>query len=178
MNARVLLVTALVGITAVAADRWTSPDKFYSVAPPDHWTYREDTPSGHRSFAWISPDVKAEIRISATYDLVRLEKELPDMIVDAFFPKERGVTRIEKVRGTGWDGLRREYVNSDESVRWLAISARNGTTIVGLTMSAPTTDFERFRPIFESVWHSLTLGESNSSNHAMERTADRCTLHF
>ena len=107
----------------------------------------------------MSPDKKAEIRISATYDLVRLEKELPDQIVDAFFPNERGVTPTQKVNGAGWDGLRREYTNSDKSTRWLAVSARNGTTVVTLTMSAPTADFERFRPTFETVWQSLTLGK-------------------
>ena len=141
------------------ADRWSSPDKFYSFAPPQGWTHREDAPGSHRSFAWISPDGKAEIRISANYDLVRLPKELPDQIVDAFLGNERGITPMQKVRGTGWDGLRREYTNADQSTRWLVVSARSGTTLVGLTMSAPEAEFERFRPIFESVSNSLKLGE-------------------
>ena len=100
-----------------------------------------------------------QIRISATYDLVRLPKELPDDIGDDFFPNERGVTPMQKVSGTGWDGLRREYSNADKSTRWLAVSARRGTTVVGLTMNAPTSDFEHFRPVFESVAKSLKLGE-------------------
>jgi len=178
MKSRLLLVTVLLSVSAVAADRWSSPDKFYSLAPPDGWTYREDSPSGHRSFAWISRDRKAEIRISANYDLVRLPKELPDDIVDAFFPNQHGVTPMQKIRGAGWNGLRREYANADESTRWLAVAAREGTTVVGLTMSAPTADFEHFRPIFEAVWKSLKLGRETSSNQAMERTTDRCTLYF
>jgi len=173
MKSRFLLATFLLSITAAAADRWASPDKFYSVAPPETWTYREDAPGGHRSFAWISPDQKAEIRISATYNLVRLPKELPDEIVDAFFPNERGVTPMQKVSGAGWDGLRREYTNSDKSTRWLAVSARNETTVVALTMSAPSSDFEHFRAAFDSVWHSLMLGGKTSSIQAMQRTAGR-----
>ena len=70
-----LLATLLAAGSAVAAERWTSPDKFYSIAPPSGWDYREDAPGGHRSFAWISPDGKAEIRISATYNLVPTPEE-------------------------------------------------------------------------------------------------------
>ena len=135
------------------------PDKFYSVSPPSDWAHRDDAPGGHRSFAWISPDRKAEIRISATYDLVRLPADLPDSILDAFFPNERGITPMQKVRGAGWDGLRREYANADQSTRWLAVAACKGTAVVGVTMSAPGADFERFRTTFESVWQSLKLGE-------------------
>ncbi len=159
MKSRVVLATLLVAVTGFAADRWTSPDKFYSMAPPSGWSYREDASGGHRSFAWISPNEKAEIRISATYNLVRLQKDLPDLIVDAFFPEERGITPFQKVNGTGWDGLQREYINADESIRWLGVAARRDFTVVGLTMSAPVSEFERFRPTFESVWHSLKLGE-------------------
>jgi hypothetical protein len=104
MKSRILLATLLAAASALAAERWTSPDKFYSIAPPSGWNYREDAPGGHRSFAWISPDGKAEIRISATYNLVRLQKNLPDLILDAFFPDERGTTPMHKVNGTGWDG--------------------------------------------------------------------------
>jgi hypothetical protein len=159
MKSRVLFAMLLSAATAFAADRWTSPDKFYSMAPPLDWVYREDASDSHRSFAWISPDGKAEIRISATYNLVRLQKDLPDLVVDAFFPDERGITRIEKVNGNGWDGLRREYINADESTRWLAVAARRGFTVVAITMSAPASEFERFRTKFESVWHSLKLGD-------------------
>jgi hypothetical protein len=159
MKSRVLLATVLAAGIALAADRWMSPDKFYSISPPSGWSYREDAPGGHRSFAWISPDEKAEIRISATYNLVRLQKDLPDLIVDAFFPDERGITQIQKVNGSGWDGLRREYINADQSTRWLGVAARRDFTVVGLTMSAPASDFEQFRPTFESVWQSLKLGE-------------------
>jgi hypothetical protein len=159
MKSRVLLATFVGAATAFAAERWTSPDKFYSIVPPSGWSYREDASVDHRSFAWISPDAKAEIRISATYNLVRLQKDLPDLVVDAFFPDERGITPIQKVNGTGWDGLRREYVNADQSTRWLGVAARRDFTVVGLTMSAPASDFDRFRPTFESVWHSLQFGE-------------------
>ena len=159
MKSPVLLITLLIAASALAKARWTSPDKFYSVSPPSDWNHRDDAPGGHRSFAWISPDRKAEIRISATYDLVRLPADLPDSILDAFFPNERGATPMQKVRGAGWDGLRREYTNADQSTRWLAVAARKGTTVVGVTISAPGADFERFRATFESAWQSLKLGE-------------------
>ena len=149
----------LLSITAVAADRWVSPDKFYSLVPPQAWTAREDTSGGHRSFAWISPDRKAEIRVSATYNLVHLPRELPDLIVDAFSPNERGLTPMQKAHGAGWDGLQREYTNADASTRWLAVSARHGTTVVAITMKAPTAEFEQLRPMFEAIPESLKLGE-------------------
>jgi hypothetical protein len=159
MKSRVLLSALLLTFDAVAAEHWSSPDKFYSITPPSGWMQREDAPGGHRSFAFISPDRKAEIRISATYDLVRLPKDLPDDALNFLFPNERGVTPMEKIHGVEWNGLRREYTNADQSTRWLAIAARNGSTVVGLTMSSPSADFERFRPVFESVSQSLKLGE-------------------
>lgn len=165
MKSLVPLATLLLSLTASAGEQWSSPDKFYSITPPSGWSQREDAPGGHRSFAFISPDRKAEIRISATYDLVRLPKDLPDEILDAFFPDERGVAPTQRVRGAGWDGLRREYTNADKSTRWLGIAASRGSTVVVLTMSAPSADFERLRPIFESVSHSLELGQTSPEKH-------------
>ena len=159
MKSCVLIVTLFSSLSAFAAERWSSPDKFYSIAPPSGWTYREDAPGSHRSFAFISPDRKAEIRSSATYDLVRLPKDLPNDVLEFFFPDERGVTPIDRVRGDGWGGLRREYTNADQSTRWFAVAARKGSTVVGLTINTPSADFERFRPTFESVSHSLKLGQ-------------------
>ncbi len=75
------------------------------------------------------------------------------------FPKERGIAPIQKIRGEGWDGLRREYTDSDESTRWLGIAARRNSTAVLLTMKAPAKDFERYRSTFEAVGKSLKLGE-------------------
>jgi hypothetical protein len=72
MRSSVLLATFLLTIAALAAERWTSPDPFYSIAPPAGWGYREDTARLHRSFGFISPDRKAEIRISASYNSLAL----------------------------------------------------------------------------------------------------------
>jgi hypothetical protein len=84
---------------------------------------------------------------------------LPDDVLELAFPKERGISPIDRVRGTRWDDLRREYANGDESLRWLGIAARTGSAAVLLTMRTPWKDFEHFRPIFESVSQSLQLGE-------------------
>ena len=154
-----LIISFLISTNAFGEERWTSPDKFYSITPPPDWSQRDSASGPHRSFAWVSPDRKAEIRISATYGLVRLPHELPNEIVDAFFPRQRGLTPVNKVLGDGWDGLRREYTNADESTRSLALSARRGSTIVAITMTAPASDFDRFRPFFESAALSLTLGD-------------------
>jgi hypothetical protein len=179
MKSRVLFITLLIVASALAKERWTSPDKFYAMSPPSDWSHREDAPSGHRSFAWISRDQKAEIHISATYDLVRLPADLPDSILEAFFPNERGVTPMKKVRGTGWDGLRREYTNADQSTRWLAVAARKGTTVVGRHDERTGS---RLRAVSRHVRICLAVFKARrvktSSNHAMERTADRRALHF
>jgi hypothetical protein len=37
MRSSVLLATFLLTIAALAAERWTSPDRFYSIAPPAGW---------------------------------------------------------------------------------------------------------------------------------------------
>jgi len=55
--------------------------------------------------------------------------------------------------------LRREYTNADQGARWLAVVARRGSTLVGITMRAEASDFEGFHPIFDSVWRSLQFGE-------------------
>ena len=159
MKSRLLFATVCISASALATERWSSPDKFYSITPPAGWTQREDKGGGHTSFAFISQDQKSEIRVSATYNLVRLPEELPDEVLGFSFPGERGITAIEKIRGTGWDGLLREYTDAGEKTRWFAIAARRGTTVVLLTMRAPAGEFDRFRPIFKSVYESLTLRE-------------------
>jgi hypothetical protein len=159
MRLRILfLVPLLIATSAVASERWLSPDKFYSIIPPIGWKHSETKSSVGSSYAFTSSDGKAEIRISATYHL-GLPKVLPDDVLELAFPKERRISPIDRVRGTGWNGLRREYTDADESTRWLGIAARRGSTAVLLTMRAPSKDFEHFRPIFESVSQSLQLGE-------------------
>jgi hypothetical protein len=144
----------LIAVSAVAEDRWRSPDKFYSITPPAGWKQSESGPS----YAFASPDGKAEIRISAAYHLTLPEK-LPDDVLELAFRKEHGITPIKTVRGADWDGLRREYTDTGESWRWLGVTARHGSTVVLLTMKAPAKEFEHFRAIFEAASRSLTLGE-------------------
>ena len=155
---RVFLIW-LFASSCIAAERWSSPDRFYSITPPEGWTQQKDESDGHSSFAFISPDKQAEIRISATYNLVRLPAELPDEVLSYLFPDEVPATPIEKIRGAGWDGLRREYTDTDKTGHWFAIAARHGTTVVLLTMRAPVAEFEHFRPVFKSTYESLKLGE-------------------
>src|SRR5581483_5237022 len=175
MKSHVLFVLVLGAATASAADRWWSPDKFYSIIPPSDCKYSKSTapkdPNG-TSHAFTSQDGKSEVRISATYDL-DLPDVLPDDVLELGFKNERGVTPIKKIRGKGWDGLRREYTNAEQSKHWLGVAARHGDAAVFLTMMAPEKEFERYRATFEAVVESLQLGQQTSSNQALERTADR-----
>jgi hypothetical protein len=159
MKSRVLFITALlIAASAIAAERWWSPDKFYSINPPSGWKQTEDKSTASSSYAFTSPDAKAEIRISASYHL-NLPEVLPDDVLELAFPKERGLAPIKKVRGGTWDGLQREYTDASESAHWIGIAARKGSTAVLLTMRAPSKDFGRYLATFESVSQSLELGE-------------------
>jgi hypothetical protein len=140
MRSSVLLATFLLTIAALAAERWTSPDHFYSIAPPAGWGYREDTARLHRRFGFISPDRKAEFAFSAIYNLVRLPRDLPDSALEYLIPGgARCQVDTESARGR-WDGLRRGYTNADQSARWLAVVARRGSTLVGTTMRAEASE--------------------------------------
>ena len=91
MRTQFLFALLAVAITD-AAEGWQSPDKFYSIFPPDGWTHTEDKGSAGSSYAFKSPDGKAEVRISATYHL-KLPEVLPDEVLELAFPKERGIAR-------------------------------------------------------------------------------------
>jgi hypothetical protein len=158
MKSRVVVLTLLITGSAFAAERWWSPDKAYSIVPPPDWSQSTSKGEQSSSYAFTSPDHKAEIRVSAAYH-ISLPENMPDDVLEMAFPKERGTTPIARVHGTAWDGLRREYTNADESARWLGFAARHGSTVVLLTMKAPAKDFERFRPIFEAVGQSITLAQ-------------------
>jgi len=154
-----LVITAAVISSATAADlkSWQSPDKFYSFLVPSDW---EETrqPGEPPSVAFTSPDGKAEIRVSAAY-AIKLPEKLPDEILDLAFPNEKGITAIARIRGSGWDGLQRDYVDAAQTQRWTGIAARNGTTVILVTMSAPTMAFPEFEKTFKSVADSLKLGK-------------------
>ena len=158
MKSRVLFTTLLIALSAFAAERWSSPDKFYSITPPADWKASESKGASGSSYAFTSPDGKAQIRISATYHL-QLPPVLPDDVLELAFPNERGLAPIQKIRGTGWDSLRRDYTDASQSTRWLGIAARRDSTAVLLTMKAPAKEFESHRRTFEAVAHSLRLGE-------------------
>jgi|GEM_PF-5621263 len=151
-------IMAVAASAAVAGDRWSSPDKFYSISPPNGWKSSESKGPYGSSYAFTAPDGKSEVRISATYHL-NLPEVLPEDVLEIAFPNERGLTPIQRIRGKGWDGLRREYTNADGTMRWLGVSARRGSTAVLLTMQAPSVDFDRHRAAFERVAESLQLGQ-------------------
>jgi hypothetical protein len=154
-----LIITAAVVSSAAGADlkQWQSPDKFYSFLIPAEW--EETRPPGEPpSVAFTSPDGKAEIRISAAYG-VKLPEKLPDEILDLAFPNEKGITAIARIRGSGWDGLQRDYVDAAQTQRWTGIAARNGSTVILVTMTAPTMAFPEFEKTFKSVSESLKLGK-------------------
>jgi hypothetical protein len=158
MKSRVLLLTLAVVTSSFAAERWWSPDKAYSIIPPPDWSHSTSKGEQGSSYAFTSPDRKAEIRISAAYH-ISLPETMPDDVLEMAFPKERGTTPITHFRGDGWDGLQREYTDADESSRWLGVAARHGSTVVLLTMKSPVKEFEHFRPAFDSVTQSLRLAQ-------------------
>jgi hypothetical protein len=154
-----LIMTAAVVSSAAGIDlrQWQSPDKFYLFLVPADWEETKQ-PGEPPSFAFNSPDGKAEIRISAAYGL-KLPEKLPDELLDLAFPNEKGLTEIAHIRGSGWDGLRRDYVDAAQTQRWTSIAARNGSTVILVTMSAPTMAFAEFEKTFKSVAESLKLGK-------------------
>jgi len=144
--------------TAIAEVRWWSPYKVYSIVPPADWKYNESKTATGSSYPFTSPDRQSEVRVSATYHL-NLPDVLPEDVLELAFPNEHGVAPIKRIRGKGWDGLRREYTNAEHTERWLGVTARRGSTAVLLTMVAPEKDFEHYRAAFEAITESLELGE-------------------
>lgn len=161
MKAHITLIVSIFADSLTAAPtamRWQSPDKFYSIVVPADWKQTEYKGESGSSFGFISPDQQAEIRISATYHL-NLPEVLPVDVLEIAFPNERRLTGIERIRGDGWDGLRREYTNTSATRRWSAVAARKESTIVLLTMTAPATAFAQFELTFKGVSKSLKLGK-------------------
>ena len=158
MKACILLLGVFVVATAIAAERWWSPDKFYSIVPPAGWKHSESKTATGSNYAFTSPDGQSEVRISATYHL-SLPDILPEDVLELAFPNERGLAPIKRIRGKRWDGLRCEYTNAEHTKRWLGVTARRGSTMVLLTMLAPEKNFEHYRATFEAVSESLELGE-------------------
>jgi hypothetical protein len=158
MKAHFFLLGIFVVATAIASERWWSPDKFYSIVLPTGWKHSESKTAAGASYAFTSPDGESEIHVSATYHL-NLPDVLPEDILELAFPNERGLAPVERIRGKEWDGLRREYTNAQHTKHWLGITARRGSTAVLLTMVASEKDFEHYRAKFEAVSQSLELGK-------------------
>ena len=158
MKSWLLLFAVCVAAISTAAERWSSPDRFYSIVPPTNWKHTESKTADSSGYAFISPDGQSEVRVSATYHL-NLPDSLPEDVLGLAFPNEHGLVPIKRIRGKGWDGLRREYTNAQHTKHWLGVAARRGSTAVLLTMLAPEKDFDRYRATFEAVIASLKLGE-------------------
>src|SRR6266700_2877300 len=124
MKSRVVILTLLLAASGFAVERWWSPDKTYSIVPPADWSHSTSKGEQSSSYAFTSPDHKAEIRVSAAYH-ISLPENMPDDVLEMAFPKEHGITPIARVRGTAWDGLRREYTDAEENARWLGFAARH-----------------------------------------------------
>lgn len=154
---RLFLIAVLFAPLVYGAERWRSPDDLFSIVPPEGWSYSEfKPPAGSSSYAFNSSDGKSEIRISAVSGL-SLPEKLPDSLLDSAFPDERGLAPMQRTSTSTWDGLRREYVSSDQSERWIGMVARKGSMVVLLTMRAPANGFEHHRTLFDAVGKSLEL---------------------
>jgi hypothetical protein len=152
-----VIIPILTSTGAEPVKKWQSPDKFYSIELPADWAQVK----GERdiqTFVFKSPGGEAEIDISTAYDL-HLPETLPTDILELAFEKDKGLTEIARIRGHDWDGLKREYINAAQTQRWSAIAARNGSTIVLLTMTAPAIEFARFEDVFKRIGESLQLGK-------------------
>ena len=115
MKSRVVVFTLLIAGSAFAAEGWWSPDKAYSIVPPVDWSQSTSKGEQNSSYAFTSPDHKAEIRVSAAYH-ISLPENMPDDVLEMAFLKERGITPIARIYGTASDGLRREYADRREPV--------------------------------------------------------------
>src|SRR6478609_7122557 len=102
MKSRILLLTLAVVSSSYAGVRWWSADKAYSIIPPPDWSLITSKSEQGSSYAFKSPDGKAEIRISAAYQ-IQLPETMPDDVLEMAFLEERGTTPITHVRGDGWD---------------------------------------------------------------------------
>lgn len=138
--------------------QWQSPDRFYSISVPTDWKQITTTIKSHTTYRSKSPDGQAEVAISAVYNL-DLPEVLPNDVLEAAFSNEKGITDLKRIHGISWDGLKREYANASDTERWIGAAARNGSTVLLLTMTAPARSFDRFRDTFEKVAQSLTLGQ-------------------
>src|SRR4051812_47961282 len=110
MKSRIVLLTLLLAASGFAADRWWSPDKAYSIIPPAGWKQSTSKGEAGSSYSFTSADGRSEVRISAAYH-ISLPETMPDDVLGMAFTKQRSVTPIASIRGTAWDGLRREYTN-------------------------------------------------------------------
>ena len=158
MKPRIVLLTVFLVASGLAAERWWSPDKDYSIVPPNGWKQSTSKGDAGSSYSFTAPDGKSEVRISAAYH-ISLPETMPDDVLGMAFSKERGITPITAIRGSGWDGLRCEYIDDTESTRWLGVAARHGSTVVLLTMKAPAKEFEHLRPTFQSVGESISFAQ-------------------
>jgi hypothetical protein len=156
MKLGALFVSLLITAVAVGAERWSSPDEFYSIVPPAGWRYSKFKGPSNFGYEFKSPDGNSEVSISAMYHL-NLPAVLPEKVLELAFPNEHGVAQIKRIRAKGWDGLRREYTNTTHTKHWLGVTARRGSTVVLLVMQSPEKEFERYRATFETVAESLQL---------------------
>jgi hypothetical protein len=101
MKSRVLFSIFMVA-TAIAAERWWSPDRFYSIIPPAGWKHSESKTAAGSSYAFTSPDGQLEVRVSATYHL-NMPDVLPEEVLELAFPNERGLVPIKRIRSK--DGM-------------------------------------------------------------------------
>jgi hypothetical protein len=156
MNLRALFFSFMITAIAVGAERWSSPDEFYSIIPPAGWKSSKFKGPSNFGYEFTSPDGNSEVSISAMYH-VNLPAVLPERVLEIAFPNEHGIAQIKRIHSKGWDGLRREYTNTPHTKHWLGVTARRGSTVVLLLMQSPEKEFERYRATFEAVAESLQL---------------------
>jgi hypothetical protein len=108
-------------------------------------------------YSFYSPDGECEITISATYHL-NLPKKLPESVLTVAFEQEDPLNAIRQVNGQQWDGWRQDYANKQKDKFWLAVAARNGTTLVLLSLRGPMDRMQELQDNYEKTIRSLVLG--------------------
>jgi hypothetical protein len=104
MRSSVLLATFLLTIAALAAERWTLPDHFYSIAPPAGWAIGKTRLVFTEGSGSYRPTERLNSHFPRSTILSAFQGICPTRHWNTLFPEERVARSIQRVHGEGGMG--------------------------------------------------------------------------
>lgn len=157
-----IIIILLISFTYSNAKKSIHPSKLLSYELPKEWKLG-DNPTNNPNIETFKIDDFGEFTVSVTYGL-NLPDTLPEEIVKMMFPKEKAITKINRVFSKEFNAIQQAFEGAKGSTpcTWLVYVYAYKSSIIIATLSHKSDQIDDYKKVFEKVIKTVEFTTTSS----------------